>query len=65
MPADLHPIRDVSTLHPGDHLDIHQFGYPAYSGTVVATMPKFKVVWIRATTTGERRMLCADDYQLR
>jgi hypothetical protein len=65
VPADLQPIRDVSTLQRGDHLDIHRFGYPTYSGTVVATMPKFKVVWVRATTTGERIMLCADDCQLR
>ncbi|MFW3385154.1 UNVERIFIED_CONTAM: hypothetical protein RF648_04040 [Kocuria sp. CPCC 205274] len=65
MPADLHPVRDVSTLQRGDRLDVHQFGFPAYHGVVVATMPQFKVVWIRATATGERRMLCADDYQLR
>lgn len=65
MPDDLHPIRDVSTLQRGDHLNIHRFGYPTYSGTVVATMPELKVVWIRATITEERKMPCADDYLFR
>ncbi|MHC5560949.1 hypothetical protein [Kocuria sp. U4B] len=65
MPADLRPIHDVSTLQRGDHLEIHQFGFPSYSGIVVATMPKLKVVWIKDTRTGERKMLCADDHQLR
>lgn len=65
MPADLHPLSDVSTLQRGDRLEVRRFGFPAYTGIVLATMPELKVVWIRATATGERRMLCADDYQLR
>lgn len=65
MLTDLRPVRDVSTLHRGDRLDIHQFGFPTYSGVVVATLPRFNVVWIRDTSTGERRMLCAEDCQLR
>jgi hypothetical protein len=65
MPTDLRPVRDVSTLQRGDRLDVHRFGFPTYSGTVVATLPRFNVVWIRDTRTGERQMLCADDCQLR
>ncbi|MEX5301350.1 hypothetical protein [Kocuria sabuli] len=65
MLTDLRPVRDVSTLHCGDHLDIHRFGFPTYSGTVLATMPRLNVVWIRDIRTGERQMLCADDCQLR
>ena len=65
MATDLRPIHDVSTLQRGDRLDVHQFGYPTYSGTVLATMPKFKVVWIQHCTPGDRRMLCVEDCQLR
>jgi hypothetical protein len=65
MLTDLRPVRDVSTLQRGDHLDVHRFGFPTYSGTVLATMPRLNVVWIRDTVTGERRMLCADDCRLR
>lgn len=65
MPTDLRPIRDVSDLRRGECLDIHQFGFPTYSAVVVATMPKFQVVWIRNPKTGERKMLSAHDCQLR
>lgn len=65
MPTDLQPIRDVSDLRRGERLDIHQFGFPTYSGIVVATMPLFQVVWIRDPRTGERKMLSAYDCRLR
>lgn len=65
MLNDLRPVRDVSVLRRGELLEVHRFGFPAYSGTILATMPKLNIVWIRTTDTGERKMLCADECQMR
>ncbi len=55
----------LSDLRRGERLDIHQVGFPTYSGIVVATMPMFQVVWIRDPRTGARKMLSAHDCRLR
>lgn len=55
----------LSEPRRGERLDIHQFGFPTYSGIVVATMPMSQIVWIRDPRTGERKTLSAYDCRLR
>lgn len=57
------PAQDTSIPRPGDPIDIHVPGGPRYSGFVEDCVPHLNVVWIRDVRTGERKMLCTDDYQ--
>lgn len=55
----------LSTLRPGDHLQAWEHGLLCHSGVVEEVAPELGVVWIREPGLGGRKMLSADQHQLR
>jgi hypothetical protein len=58
-------ITDPSRLRPGDRVDVHSWDSVLCKGRVEAIMSKMRVVWLRDLRTGERKMFCTDEHQLR
>ncbi|MEX5259719.1 hypothetical protein [Kocuria sp. CPCC 205263] len=64
--ADMNvPDEDLARLRPGDRLDARRDGQVHHRGVVDATVPRLGVVWIRERSTGYRKMLSTDDFELR
>ena len=56
---------ELSTLRPGDHLQAWEHGMLCHAGVVEEVAPELGVVWIREPGLGARKMLSADQHQLR
>jgi hypothetical protein len=64
--TDMHvPGEDLARLRPGDRLEARRDGQVLHCGVVEATVPRLGVVWIRERSTGYRKMLSTDDFELR
>ncbi|GAB2603694.1 hypothetical protein GCM10009696_06520 [Kocuria himachalensis] len=65
MAGSTTPIKDLESLRPGDRVDVHQRETLICSGHIEERMLALRVVWIRDGRTGERKMFCTDEHQIR
>ena len=65
MAGTASPISDPSHLSTGERIDVHSWDAILCKGLVEEVMPKLRVVWVRDLRTGERKMFCTDEHQIR
>lgn len=58
-------IRDLSEVHPGDVVELWRDGFRHCLGTVEEVCPALGVVWVHEAGDGYRRMIHAQDAELR
>ncbi|MEX5258525.1 hypothetical protein, partial [Kocuria arenosa] len=59
------PIPDLDRLQPGHRIQVWHRGQLQCVGTVEETAPNLDVLWIREAVDGHRRMVHAQDAELR
>lgn len=59
------PIHDLTRLRPGERIQAWRQGQLLYVGTVEEVAPDLGVVWIREVVDGYRRLVHAQDTELR
>jgi hypothetical protein len=57
-------VRDLTTLHPGDRVEICEEDAVRFHGTVDETAPHLGVLWIRDTPLGDRLLIAACEYSI-
>lgn len=58
-------IDDLTTVHAGHRLEAWSGGALHHFGVVEEKLPELGVLWIRETSTGQRKMLDLLGYDLR
>jgi hypothetical protein len=58
------PLLDLAGLHRGDSVEVHSPGRSPYVGIIDEAMPQLNIVWVRETTTGERKLLLVGESYL-
>lgn len=57
-------IRNISSIHRGDHVEIRSGGHVYYRGEVRDTAPGLATLWLRDEETGTHTAVSTEDYTI-
>ncbi|MCC3282811.1 MULTISPECIES: hypothetical protein [Arthrobacter] len=57
-------IRNVSSIHRGDHVEVRSGGHVYYRGEVRDTAPGLATLWLRDEESGAHTAVSTEDYTI-
>jgi len=57
-------IRNISSIHRGDHVEVRSGGHVYYRGEVRDTAPGLATLWLRDEESGTHTAVSTEDYTI-